>query len=126
MATERGERYKLAERRGRGSESLAALWLRLKGYRILARRLKTRAGEIDLVAAAPFGPVCFIEVKARQKARAAAESVLPAQQTRIARAASLYLAGRPHLSRRGARFDIVAIGTGGLPVHHRDVWQADI
>ena len=55
----------LAEYRGHNSESVAALWLRLKGYRILARRLKTHAGEIDLVAAAPFGPVCFIEVKAR-------------------------------------------------------------
>jgi putative endonuclease len=110
MATERQERQQAAERRGHASESLAALWLRLKGYRILARRLKTRAGEIDLVAAAPFGPVCFIEVKARQKSRIAAESVSPAQQTRIARAASLYLAGRPGLARRGARFDIVAIG----------------
>jgi putative endonuclease len=122
MATER----QIAHQRGHASESLAALWLRLKGYRILARRLKTRAGEIDLVAAAPFGPVCFIEVKARQKARIAAESVAPAQQTRIARAASLYLAGRPGLARRGARFDIMAIGAHGLPVHHRDVWQADV
>ena len=126
MAIDRPDKYRAAERRGHNSESLAALWLRLKGYRILARRLKTRAGEIDLVAAAPFGPVCFIEVKARQKARAAAESVAPAQQTRIARAACLYLAGRPGLARRGARFDIVAIGTGSLPVHHRDVWQADV
>jgi putative endonuclease len=114
-----------AERRGHRGESLAALWLRLKGYRILARRLKTGAGEIDLVAAAPFGPVCFIEVKARAKVRLAAESVAPAQQTRIARAAFLYLAGRPRLARRGARFDIVAIGTGTLPVHYRDVWCAD-
>ena len=121
MATDR----KAAERRDHNSESLAALWLRLKGYRILARRLKTRAGEIDLVAAAPFGPVCFIEVKARQKARAAAESVAPAQQTRIARAASLSLASRPHLSRRGARFDIVAIAPNAFPVHHRDVWRPD-
>ena len=116
----------LAERRGRSSENLAALWLRLKGYRILARRLKTQAGEIDLVATAPFGPVCFIEVKARADARAAAESVLAGQQTRIARAASLYLASRPHLSRRGSRFDIVAIAPRALPVHHRDVWRADI
>lgn len=42
---------KTAEQRGHSSESLAALWLKLKGYRILERRLKTRAGEIDLVAA---------------------------------------------------------------------------
>ena len=122
MATDR----QIAHRRGHSSETLAALWLRLKGYRILARRLKTRAGEIDLVAAAPFGPVCFIEVKARKAALAAAQSVAPAQQTRIARAASLYLAGRPGLARRGARFDIVAIGEGRMPVHHRDVWRADI
>ena len=115
----------LAHQRGHRSESLAALWLRLKGYRILARRLKTHAGEIDLVAAAPFGPVCFIEVKARGDARIAAESVLAGQQTRIARAASLYLASRPHLSRRGSRFDIVAIASGALPVHHRDVWRPD-
>jgi len=115
----------IAQQRGHASESLAALWLRLKGYRILARRLKTHAGEIDLVAAAPFGPVCFVEVKARAVALAAAESVGPGQQTRIARAASLYLASRPHLSRRGSRFDIVAIAPRSLPVHHRDVWRPD-
>src|SRR5258706_7043825 len=114
-----------AERRGHRSETVAALWLRLKGYRILERRLKPRAGEIDLVAAAPFGPVCFVEVKARGLTRSAAESVGSAQQTRIARAASLYLASRPHLSRRGARFDIIAIAPRALPVHHRDAWQAD-
>jgi putative endonuclease len=116
---------RLAERRGHRSETIAALWLRLKGYRILERRLKTRLGEIDLVAAAPFGPVCFIEVKARGMARTAAESVGNTQLTRIARAASLYLAGRPHLSRRGSRFDIVAIAPNSLPVHHRDVWRPD-
>ena len=114
-----------AHQRGHASESLAALWLRLKGYRILARRLKTHAGEIDLVAAAPFGPVCFVEVKARAAARAAADSVGPAQQTRIARAASLYLASRPALARRGSRFDIVAIAPRAFPVHHRDVWRPD-
>ena len=116
---------RVAEQRGHRSESMAALWLRLKGYRILARRLKTRAGEIDLVAAAPFGPVCFIEVKARETVRTAAESVGVSQQTRIARAASLYLASRPGLARRGSRFDIVAIAPRSLPVHHRDVWRPD-
>jgi putative endonuclease len=120
-----GNSRQQAHQRGHASESLAAWWLRLKGYRILARRLKTRAGEIDLVAAAPFGPVCFVEVKARNLARTAAESVTAGQQTRIARAASLYLASRPGLARRGSRFDIVAIAPGALPVHHRDVWRPD-
>ena len=114
-----------AHQRGHTGESLAALWLQLKGYRILARRLKTHAGEIDLVATAPFGPVCFIEVKARAAARAAADSVTQSQQARIARAASLYLAGRPALARRGSRFDIFAIAPRALPAHHRDVWRPD-
>src|SRR5258706_16195309 len=108
----------IAERRGHKSESLAALWLRLKGYRILARRLKTRAGEIDLVAAAPFGPVWFVEVKAGGLARTAAESVGLTQQTRIARAASLYLATRPGLARRGALFVILSIASKCFPMHH--------
>ncbi|HEX4635562.1 MAG TPA: YraN family protein [Rhizomicrobium sp.] len=124
MAPKTKDRY-AAERRGHSSENLAAFWLRLKGYRILERRLKTRAGEVDLVAAAPFGPVCFIEVKARALARSAADSVTAAQQARIARAACLYLSARPHLSRRGARFDIIAIAPHAFPVHHRDAWQAN-
>ena len=83
-------------------------------------------GEIDLVAACrPSARSVSSRSRRGGTARAAAESVAPAQRTRIARAASLYLAGRPGLARRGARFDIVAIGAGSLPVHHRDVWQAD-
>jgi putative endonuclease len=64
-------------------------------------------------------------VKARAAARIAAEAVGMSQQTRIARAASLYLASRPGLARRGSRFDIVAIVPRRLPVHFRDVWQPD-
>ena len=125
MAPKIKEDRQTAHQRGHTSETLAALWLRLKGYRILARRQKTHAGEIDLAAAAPLGPVCFVEVKARKLARTAAESVGPGQQTRIARAASLYLASRPGLARRGARFDIIAIAPRSLSVHHRDVWRPE-
>ena len=112
-----------AEQRGHRGEALAALLLRLKGHRILGRRVKTHAGEIDLISLPPFGPVCFVEVKARRLARDAAEAVAPAQRTRIARAASLYLASRPALARRGARFDIIAVA--GFPRHFKDVWRAD-
>ena len=112
-----------AEKRGHRGERLAALLLLLKGHRILGRRVKTHAGEIDLVSLPVFGPVCFVEVKARRLARDAAEAVAPAQRTRIARAASLYLASRPKLARRGARFDIIAVA--GFPRHFKDVWRAD-
>ena len=112
-----------AETRGHRAESWAALLLRAKGHRILGRRIKTHAGEIDLVSLSPFGPVCFIEVKARTNARDAAGSVSPGQRTRIARAACLYLASRPALARRGMRFDIVTVT--GFPKHYRDAWRAD-
>ena len=116
-------RYQDAEKRGRRSETIAALWLRLKGYRVLGRRIKTHAGEIDLAALQPFGPVCFIEVKARALTRAAAEAVGAEQRTRIARAASLYLASRPGLAKRGARFDVIAVAPFRPPRHMRDVWR---
>jgi putative endonuclease len=112
-----------AEKRGHRGETWAAWWLRLKGHRILGRRIKTHAGEIDLVTLSPFGPVCFIEVKARTLARDAAEAVGPEQRTRIARAASLYLASRPALAKRGARFDIVTVA--GFPRHLPDAWRID-
>ena len=53
-----------AEKRGRQGERIAAWWLRLKGWQILARRVKTRAGEIDLIARRG-SLVIFVEVKAR-------------------------------------------------------------
>src|ERR1700721_2885700 len=86
-----------AQKRGHAGETWAAGGLRVKAHRFLGRRIKTHAGEIDLVTLSPFGPVCFIEVKARALARDAAEAVGPEQRTRIARAPSLYLASRPAL-----------------------------
>ena len=112
-----------AEMRGHRGEAWAAWWLRLKGHRILGRRVKTHAGEIDLVTLCPFGPVCFVEVKARSNPRDAVDAVTAQQRTRIARAASLYLASRPALARRGARFDIVTVA--GFPRHLRDAWRMD-
>lgn len=116
---------KAAEARGRRSEALAAWALRLKGYRILSRRQKTKLGEIDMVALPLFGPVCFIEVKARADAAIAARAVGGGQRARIVRAANLYLASRPDLMARGARFDIIAVAPGRWPRHHADAWRPD-
>jgi putative endonuclease len=110
-----------AESPGRSSETLAALLLQLKGYRILGRRVRTHAGEIDLVARSPFGMLCFIEVKARARDRAALESVGARQRARIERAASLYVAGKPALARKGMRFDIITVAP--FPRHIRDAWR---
>ncbi len=63
-------------RRGARSESLAAWFLRLKGYRILARGYKSASGEIDLIAARG-SVVAFIEVKARDDRARALAAVAP-------------------------------------------------
>ena len=118
-------RRQSAERRGRHGETLAALMLRLKGYRILGRRVRTHAGEIDLIARAPSGLICFIEVKARADEAQAATALGTRQQARIARAAALYLAARPGLAAKGVRFDVVSILPRTLPRHVRDAWRAD-
>ena len=112
---------KASEIRGRRSEFLAAALLVCKGYRILGRRVKTRAGEIDLIAKSPSGIVCFIEVKARPDEGLAAEAVLARQRGRIVRAAGLYLASRP----AEARFDVITVIPGRLPRHLRDAWRPD-
>ena len=51
-------------RRGRLAETLAAAALMAKGYRILGRNVKTRAGEIDIIAVRGQR-IAFVEVKRR-------------------------------------------------------------
>jgi len=118
-------RRRNAERRGRRSETIAALLLSCKFYRILGMRQRTRLGEIDIVARAPSGTICFIEVKARADFVQAAESVLPRQRARIARAAETFLAARPWLVNAPVRFDIVTISPRTWPRHIRDAWRPD-
>lgn len=119
-------RKREAERRGRRGETLAAILLTLKGYRVLGRRVKTHAGEIDLVARAPSGVVCFVEVKSRPLILQAVESLGPRQRARIARAAELYLAHKPGLAARGIRFDTVMLAPGMWPKHIRDAWRPEL
>lgn len=110
-----------AERRGRGAERLAAALLRAKGYRILARRFRSPAGEIDLVAAR--GRVlAFVEVKRRRDMAEAAESVTAKSRARIARAAEHFLRRHPQWAERDLRFDAVLLGRF-LPRHVPDAWR---
>ena len=119
--TARQTRGKASEKRGRRSELFAVLLLLCKGYRILGRRVKTRAGEIDLIAKSPLGLICFVEVKARPDEGLAAEAIGARQRARIVRAAALYLAGRP----RRYRFDRVSVLPGKLPRHIRGAWREE-
>lgn len=117
---------RLSERRarfakGHRGEWLAAWALRLKGYRILAVRHRTKLGEIDLVARRG-DTVAIVEVKARATLAAAMDAVTPAAQARIARAADLWLARQRDHARLSLRFDIVAVLPRRWPVHIPNAW----
>jgi len=113
-----------AEARGRRAERHAALWLRLKGYRILEHRARTPLGEIDLIARRG-GVLAFIEVKARPGAEAGLFALAPRQARRIVQAASLWRAGRPLLHALQPRFDLMLVAPGRPPRHVRGAVELD-
>jgi len=123
--TRKLDRRRKAETHGRRSETLAAVLLACKFYRVLGRRVKTRAGELDLIAMTPFGVLCFVEVKARGSESDAAEAVTARQRARIARAAALYLGARPSLRHKGVRFDAIFVTPRRWPLHVKDAWRPD-
>ena len=101
---------------GLSAESRCAAWLLAKGYRILARRFRSRAGEIDIIARRR-GVTAFVEVKARATLDEAAYAITPVQQRRIVAAAEAWLASHPQYANDELRFDAMLIAPGKLPRH---------
>ncbi len=119
------QRRRRAEQAGRAAEWLVAAGYRLLGWRLMARRVRTPYGELDLVLR-KGRKVRFVEVKLRARKGAAfvAHEVLSARQrARLARAASYHLA-RVGLAEAEARFDLVIWETGRLPRRLKNViWE---
>ena len=90
-------------------EALACAELQRRGYAILERRYRTRAGEIDIIAR-DGSTVVFVEVKTRMGSACggAAEAVTTWKQRRVAHMALDYLS-RHGLHDYPCRFDVVAI-----------------
>jgi putative endonuclease len=108
-----------AERGGRRAERLAAWWLRLKGWRILAIRARTPVGEVDLVARR--GRIlAFVEVKARATRAEAAIALDDYRLRRVARAAEALL---PRYMRQGdiVRVDAMFVTPWRIPDHRTDI-----
>lgn len=110
------EKRRRAFRKGHRAEFLAALLLRCKGFRIVARRHRTPLGEIDLIARRG-DLVAIIEVKARRTIEEAMDAVGPYAMRRIEAAADLWLAREPQRERLSVRFDLIAVLPARLPVH---------
>ena len=114
-----------AERAGRVAETLAALSLMLRGYRILARRVETSAGEIDLVAVRGTR-LAFVEVKQRATWKEAEAAFRLGQTTRLHRAAAHWVAARPHFRGHERGFDGVLVVPGSLPSYRPDTLQPEV
>ena len=94
---------------GQEGESAAEQYLRHKGYRIVARNLRSPVGELDLVA--EDGQVLvFVEVKARRTDAfgGAIQAVHQRKQEKLIRLAAQYLAHH-HVKGRLCRFDVVLL-----------------
>jgi putative endonuclease len=121
IAPARRARGRWARRSGRRAETLAALLLLLRGYRILGLRVPSRQGEIDILAARG-GVLAVIEVKRRTSLEAALDAVTPDQRDRLRRAGAQIAAATPRLSKLSVRLDLIAIAPGGWPRHIADAW----
>ncbi len=114
-------RRAVAEQRGRGAERLAAWWLRLHGWRILAQRARVPGGEVDLIARRGR-MLAFVEVKARATEEGAAMALDRYRLRRVAVAAERLA---PRYARPGddVRIDAIFLLPGRLPRHLANVWH---
>lgn len=110
-----------AEQRGRGAETLACWYLRLKGWQILARRARVPGGEVDIVARRGR-TLAFVEVKARATEGAAANSLDDYRLRRVAVAAER-LAPRYMRAGDDVRIDAMFVVPRRFPRHLPNVWQ---
>ncbi len=120
MSDPKAKRFK-AYRRGHRGEWLAALALMLKGFRIIARRYRTKLGEIDLIARRG-DLVLIVEVKVRATLIEAMDAIARQSERRIEAAADLWLSRQPDYGRLSIRFDMVAVLPRRWPVHVENVF----
>ena len=111
--------------RGVAAEELAAQYLKVRGLKVLARNLRCKAGELDLVCL-DAGVLAIIEVRQRGSVEfgGASASVTWAKQRKIIRAAQFFLRRQKHWRNFPMRFDVLAVE--GLPQGaHRVDWVKD-
>lgn len=124
--------------RGKGNalgpqgEKRAARHLAAAGYRVVARNVRTRLGELDLVAISPDRRwLVVVEVKAGQAGAAMAPEVhvTPAKQKKIA-ALAADLIRRKKLAVRAVRFDVIAVEFAGdrepIVRHHEAAFESHV
>ena len=119
-------RGRAARASGYVAEDTALRYLETQGVRLLARNVRFKAGEVDLVVE-DSGTLAFVEVRLRTGSRfgGAAASVTASKQRRIALAAQLFLQRQPRLNNFPCRFDCVLIDGAGQIDWMKDAFRLD-
>lgn len=110
--TIRQQRGRQAHSRGVTAEEAAGAALERDGWIILGRRMRTKAGELDLVVERD-GILAIIEVKARPTLADAAAALSQRQRVRLLAAAEILLAEHPEWGVAGVRFDLLVVDAAG-------------
>lgn len=110
-----------AEKLGRRGETIAAWFLRLKGWRVVAMRVKTPRGEVDLIAQRGK-TIAFVEVKARANVRDLATAIDAYRLRRVAAAAEILL---PKYGKEceNMQIDVIMVAPWRWPNHLPNVWH---
>jgi putative endonuclease len=114
-SADRQSRY----RSGHTAEFVAAAFLIAKGHRILERRFKTSAGEVDLITL-KAGRVGFVEVKRRATLVDCEASITPKLRQRVRRASDHWMAKHERFQRHDVGFDLVFVLPWKVPVWLKD------
>ncbi|MCA3278447.1 MAG: YraN family protein [Roseomonas sp.] len=122
--TQRLLRGRRAYAAGQGAEALAAEALAAEGWTLLGQRIRTGAGEIDLIAERQ-GLLAFIEVKARPSLAEAAFALGPRQRARLIVAAEAWLAEHPGHGAAGMRFDVMLVAADGTIRRIADAFRVE-
>ncbi len=110
------------------AEKLAAVFLIMKGYRIISRRYRNPKGEIDIIAK-KGNTLAIIEVKARKDFSSCAYSITPWKQKKILSATNWLIGGSGKIaglnmaSEHNIRFDAILVIPMRLPKHIKDAWR---
>ncbi|MCT2399593.1 YraN family protein [Novosphingobium mangrovi (ex Huang et al. 2023)] len=110
-----------SERNGRRGETMAALYLLLTGWRILARRVRSSRGEVDIVARRGQ-TLCFVEVKWRATQDALDTAITVPRLRRVAAAAES-VARRFEKPGDTQRIDVILIAPRCWPRRVVNAWQ---
>ena len=110
---------------GVDAEALACAALVRDGWTVLARRVRTAAGEVDAIAERD-GLLVFLEVKRRATLTGAAWALTPRQRTRLIGAAEILLAEHPDWGRAGVRFDVLLVDAAGTVRRIADAFRQEI